>query len=271
MESPDIPQLEKSLEELLRRTGEFIENEFHHFSFDKVEYKSENDPFTYVDVTAEQILKTGCSALIPGSGFINEETQDEPSENDFTWIIDPVDGTSNFTHGVPYFCISLALLEKDELILGYVYEPLTKNVFRARKGHGATLNGNPIRVSDRKHIQTGLIATGFPYENYPWRDHFVNLIRNIMDEAHGIRRMGSAALDLANVACGRFEGFLELNLKPWDVAAGALLVSEAGGKVTDFDGGDNFLFGRQIVATNESVHERMLEIIQEKYQYYPAD
>ncbi|MEZ4825880.1 MAG: inositol monophosphatase family protein [Bacteroidia bacterium] len=270
MDQIDITELDAPLQELLRKTGRFIVEEFHHFSFDKVEYKGKNNPFTYVDVTAEQILKEGCRNLIPGSGFINEETEDESSANGFVWIIDPVDGTSNFTHGVPYFCISLALQKDDELVLGFVYEPLHDNLFRAEKNKGASLNGKRIHVSDKSSLQNGLVATGFPYENFPWRDNYLEVVKDIMDRAHGIRRMGSAALDLAFVACGRFEGFFELNLKPWDVAAGALLVKEAGGEVTDFSGGKTYLHGLQIIATNGHVHSQMVDIIQSKYQSFPV-
>ncbi|MDX2248603.1 MAG: inositol monophosphatase family protein [Bacteroidia bacterium] len=270
MEQLDIPQTDAALRELLKKTGRFIVEEFHRFSFDRVEYKGKNDPFTYVDVTSEKLLKDGCRHLIPGSGFVNEETDNEASENGYTWIIDPVDGTSNFTHGVPYFCISLALQKEDEVILGYVYEPLYENLFHAQKGNGAWLNGKRISVSNKHNLQNGLIATGFPYENFPWRNHYLEIVREIMDGAHGIRRMGSAALDLAYVACGRFEGFFELNLKPWDVAAGALLVIEAGGEVTDFSGGKEYLYGRQIVATNGHIHPQMIGIIQSKYQFFPA-
>ncbi|MEZ4772158.1 MAG: inositol monophosphatase family protein [Bacteroidia bacterium] len=270
MDQLDIPQTDAALQELLKKTGKFIVEEFHHFSFDKVEYKGKNDPFTYVDVTAEKILKEGCIALLPGSGFVNEETPDEPSENGYTWIIDPVDGTSNFTHGVPYFCISLALQKDEDVILGYVYEPLYNNMFRAEKGKGAWLNDKKIKVSDKEKLPTALIATGFPYENFPWRNLYLDIVREVMDSAHGIRRMGSAALDLAYVASGRFEGFFELNLKPWDVAAGALLVTEAGGEVSDFSGGKAYLYGQQIVATNGHIHSRMIEIIKSKYQFFPA-
>ena len=262
MKSPtEFPAFSDRLEQLIRDTGVFIAQEFHRFSYDQVEYKAENDPFTFVDVQAEERLRTGCEALLPGSGFINEEAADRPSQNGYFWIIDPIDGTSNFTHGVPHFCISLALAYQGEVQLGYIYEPIHQDLFRAEKGKGASLNGASIRVSEKTEIGTGLVGTGFPYANHPWRQTYLEIVMEIMDQAHGLRRMGSAALDLAYVACGRYEAFFEYDLKPWDVAAGSLLVQEAGGSISDFGGGDNFLHGRQIVASNGKVHPAILTTI----------
>jgi myo-inositol-1(or 4)-monophosphatase len=257
----DLSHIDLDLERLIRRTGEFAVEEFNHFSTDRIEYKGHNNPFTYVDVTAESMLKAGCKRLIPLSGFINEETDNEESENGFTWVIDPIDGTSNFMNGIPHFAISIALQYENETILGYIYEPVPQNLFRAQRGKGATLNGKSITVNPHPKMNEGLVATGFPYIGFTWQKEYMKIVARMLDEAHGLRRMGSAALDLAYVACGKLIGFFEYDLNPWDVAAGALLVTEAGGQVTAWDGGDEFIHRRQILATNGKIHHQMQEIL----------
>lgn len=262
MDTDLLSQLEEPLLQLIRRTGQFAREEFHRFSFSDVRFKRERDPVSYVDVNAEKMLKEGCLRLIPGSGFVNEESDDTPSENGWTWIIDPIDGTTNYTHGVANFCISLALQFEGETQLGFIYAPILEEMFFARKGHGAKLNAQPIAVSERPILAEALLSTGFPYVNFPWRDQYLALIISLMDKAHGIRRMGSAALDLAYVAAGRFEAFFEFGLNPWDVAAGALLVQEAGGQVSDFNGEDNYLYGTQIIVSNGNIHQDLIQEIQ---------
>lgn len=257
----DISPLEARLPALLRETGAFIVEEFRRFSYERVEYKAENDPFTFVDVAADERLRTGCEALLPGAGFLNEELAERPSENGYVWIIDPIDGTANFTHGVPHFCTSLALAYQGEVILGYIYEPIRQQLYHARRGGGAFLDGQPLRVSPRQALAEALIATGFPYAKHSWLDRYIHVLTEVQHAAHGVRRFGSAALDLAYVAAGRFAGFYEIDLKPWDVAAGSLLVTEAGGQATDFGGGGDYLFGRQLVASNGYVHESLLAIL----------
>ncbi|MEO1450175.1 MAG: inositol monophosphatase family protein [Bacteroidota bacterium] len=262
MNHPDLDTLDASLRELLHKTGAFARREFERFSFSDVVYKGENNPFTYVDVTAENMLRDGCAALIPGSGFVNEEGEDIPSQNGFTWIIDPIDGTANFTHGVPHYCISLALQDPEGMWLGYIYAPESGDLFHAVRGGGAFLQGKPIQVSEQAQMPTSLIATGFPYDDMGFRDRYLVLLNEVMQKSQGMRRMGSAALDLAYVASGRFEAFFEYNLNAWDVAAGALILQEAGGQVSDFNGGEDYLFGKQILATNGKIHTDLLEILQ---------
>lgn len=249
------------VEGVIREAGAFARKEFLGFSRKSIVYKGHNDLVSYVDVETEKMLKAGFRELLPGAGYINEEGEDEASVNGFRWIIDPIDGTTNFTHGLPVFAISVALQYKGETVLGIVYEVAHDEMFVAVKGKGASLNSKPISVSDIDNLSEGLVATGFPYTKFDWLDDYMEMLTDFMRETHGIRRLGSAAIDLVFVACGRFEGFFEIGLNPWDVAAGALIVEEAGGKVTDFEGEDEFLFGRKILASNGHVHKQMLGVI----------
>jgi len=261
MQSPLPEGIDARIQAIVREVGAFTVDEFNKFEFDNVRYKSENDPFSFVDVQADEKLRAGCEALIPGAGFINEELAALKGENDWRWIIDPIDGTSNFTHGVPHYCISLALQYKEETLLGYIYQPVTHEMFRAEKGKGAWLNDKPIQSSKREEMRMALVSTGFPYAQEEWVRPYLEMIHKIMGYTHGLRRFGSAALDLAYVAAGRLDAFFEYNLKPWDVAAGSLIVREAGGTVSDFRGGENFLFGGEMLATNGFIHQGLLEIM----------
>jgi myo-inositol-1(or 4)-monophosphatase len=249
------------LETLVRQTGTWIQTEGEKFHSGLIEYKGKNDLVSYVDVTAEKKLVEGCLAIIPGSGFLNEEGGEIPGTNSYRWIIDPLDGTTNFMHGIPAYCISIALQFEEKTVLGMVLDIMRGELFSAIKGQGATANGRPVTVSKAPELGQCLLATGFPYTTFDMVNDYLAVLKAFMEASHGIRRVGSAALDLAWVACGRFDGFFEYGLKPWDVAAGGLIVQEAGGTVSDFLGSDNFVFGRQIVASNARVHESMLRII----------
>jgi myo-inositol-1(or 4)-monophosphatase len=202
--------------------------------------------------------------MLPGSGFIAEEGTSTKKSDTYNWIIDPLDGTTNFSHGVPVFAVSIALMKRNELVLGVVYEINRDECFHAVKGQGAFLNHVSIKVSPVQTIDKALLATGFPYYNFDQMKQYLAILDEFMKGTHGLRRMGSAAVDLAYTACGRFEGFFEYNLQPWDVAAGALIVKEAGGLVTDFSGGNDFLFGRQIVAGNQ-VQPDILKMIKQHW------
>ncbi len=261
----NISHIHTQTEQLIRKVGDFICAESAHFSSDKIEYKGKNNLVSYVDKTAEKMLVTGCSDILPNCGFINEETGEHKGTNDFVWIIDPLDGTTNFTHGLPVYAISVALQQKEETILGFVYYMSMNEMFSAIKGQGAFLNGKQIFVSERNNIGDSLIATGFPYMDFAWMDEYIETLKAFLRASQGMRRMGSAAIDLAYVACGRFEGFWENKLSAWDVAAGVLLVEEAGGKVTDFLGGNNYLFGKQIIASNRKIHAEMRKIIMKQF------
>ncbi len=235
----------------------FLRGELLGFTYDKVEYKGLNDLVSYVDKGSEKILVTGLQALIPGAGFITEENTLNITGREWQWIIDPLDGTTNFVHGVPCFCVSVGLMYKGELVSGIVHEVNLNECFYGWKGGGAFLNGKPISVSVNRELRASLVATGFPYTNYDRMTEYMEVFGYCMKNTHGIRRLGSAAVDLAYVACGRFECFYEYGLNAWDVAAGAFLVKEAGGKVSDFKGGDNYIIGREIIASNAFVFEVM--------------
>lgn len=255
----------KQVCELTLEVGKFIRTERKTFSQSAIEYKGNNDMVSYVDKTAEKKLVDGLTLLLPEAGFITEENTSQATGPAYTWIIDPLDGTTNFIHGVPCYCISIALMRNNELIIGVIYEINHDESFYAFENGGAFLNGTKISVSGTDKLKQSLMATGFPYSNYSRMKEYMDVFDHLMHNTHGLRRLGSAAVDLAYVACGRFEGFYEYGLNSWDVAAGALIVKEAGGKVTDFSGGNNFVFGKEIIATNENVFEEMLGIIKEKF------
>ena len=246
--------------QLILDVGSFIQTEAQNFDYNLVEQKGLNDLVSYVDKTAEQRLVEGLSNIIPGCGFIAEEGTASHQDEAFIWIVDPLDGTTNFTHGLPVFAISVALMHNDSLVLGMVYEVNKEELFSAIKGQGAFCNDKPIHVSERATLDESLLATGFPYNKFEETDNYLKILKEFMFISHGIRRLGSAAVDLCYVASGRFEGFYEYNLNPWDVAAGILIVQEAGGHVSDFQGGQDYLFGKHIIAAGK-VHNAMQQTI----------
>lgn len=242
-----------------RAAGKFIANERAHFDLSKVESKGLHDLVSYVDKTSEQQLVEALQPLVPDAGFIVEEGTSTKRGEHFNWVIDPLDGTTNFISGIPLYAVSIGLLEDNELVLGVVYEIGHDECFYAWKGSKAYLNGKEIHVSGTDNITNALLATGFPYSNFDQLDHYIALMKWGMIEARGVRRLGSAATDLVYVACGRFDSFFEYDLKPWDVAAGAFIVKQAGGTVIDFSGGDQYLFSGEIVASNQALSGVMQE------------
>lgn len=258
---PPLHNLIPDLHAIIRETGAFIQSEAKNFREDKAERKGSNDLVSYVDKTAEDMLKAECKRLLPGSGFIAEEGEDEPGTTAWRWIIDPLDGTNNFVHGIPVYSISVALQYEEETILGVVYELNREEWFQAIKGEGATLNGQPIRVSERTKLADCVVATGFPYARTGRLPAIMAELERMLEKCRGIRRLGSAAVDLAYVACGRFDAYYEKTLNPWDMAAGILLVKEAGGAATDWKGTDNALFGRQIASSNGNVHQELIQTL----------
>ena len=245
--------------DVARSTGTFMAEERKNFDTSKIETKGLHDLVSYVDKESEQRIIAALQVLLPESGFIAEEGTNDKRGERFNWVIDPLDGTTNFIQGVPIYAVSIGLLDGEELVLGVVYEVGRDECFYAWKNGGAYLNGEPIQVSKRSNIHDTLLATGFPYNDFSKMESYMQFLEWTMKNARGVRRLGSAATDLAYVACGRFDAFWEYDLKPWDVAAGAVIVKEAGGTVTDYKGGDNYLFGKEIVAGNGLIDEVILE------------
>lgn len=261
----ELKQLTEKVCSISKEVGAFIQQESAKLSSGDIETKSKNSLVTYVDKTAEKIVVDFLSELIPESGFIAEEGTSNKKGEKYNWVIDPLDGTTNFIHGIPTYCVSIALLKDNELILGVIYEPNQDEMFYAWKNGGAYLNGKSISVSSTTKISNALLATGFPYYDYERIDGYMNILKWLMHNSRGVRRIGSAAIDLAYVACGRFDAFYEYSLNPWDVAAGAIIVNEAGGSVKDFEGGENYIFGREILASNLLVKNELLDKIKESF------
>jgi myo-inositol-1(or 4)-monophosphatase len=246
---------------LSKQVGEFIKKERNNFEANRVEVKGKNDFVSYVDKTAEKRIVEQLQKLLPEAGFIAEEGTITQKGELYNWIIDPLDGTTNFIHGIPCFAISIALMRKNEIVLGVVYEINFDECFYAWENSKAYLNGFEIAVSKAAKLSDSLLATGFPYYDYHKMNEYLDLFKYFMKNTHGLRRLGSAATDLAYVACGRFEGFYEYSLQPWDVAAGAFIVQQAGGKVSDFKGEENYIFGKEIVASNSAVFSEFLSAV----------
>jgi len=249
--------------EIARSAGRFMASERKNFDVSRIESKGLHDLVSYVDKESEKQIIGRLSELIPDSGFIAEEGTSSKHGERFNWVIDPLDGTTNFIQGVPVYAVSIGLLDYDELVVGVVYEVGRDECFYAWKDGGAYLNGQTIHVSDRENINDTLLATGFPYNDFSKMESYIEFLKWAMKNARGVRRLGSAATDMAYVACGRFDAFWEYDLKPWDVAAGSVIVKEAGGKVMDYKGGDNYLFGREIVASNGLLDDLIIKKISE--------
>jgi myo-inositol-1(or 4)-monophosphatase len=262
---PDLQTLCQEVCTLAIGAGTFIRKEREKFSSDRVEMKGKNDLVSYVDKTSEKLIVERLSELLPEAGFIAEEGTSSKTGAVYHWIIDPLDGTTNFVHGMPCYAVSIGLTRNQDLILGVVYEVNFDECFYAWEGSGAYMNGKPIHVSGAGKLADSLLATGFPYYDYHRMPQYMELFGYFMKNTHGLRRLGSAATDLAYVACGRVDGFYEYSLQPWDVAAGAFIVQQAGGKVTDFNGGDNFLFGKEIVAGNDKFFNEFLGAVKKHF------
>jgi myo-inositol-1(or 4)-monophosphatase len=223
----------------------------------KIEYKGDVDLVTIADRKSEALILERIRAKWPAHDVLGEEGARIETGSDYKWYVDPLDGTTNFAHGFPVFCVSLAIDYKGKRVAGVLYDPTRDELFSAELGSGAYLNGEKMRVSATAKLAECLVATGFPSQKRH-KNPNIFFYHQITLKTHGVRRAGSAALDLANVASGRFDGFWEFNLNPWDTAAGVLIVEEAGGRVTDFSGGPFQLNSRETVATNGIVHEALL-------------
>ncbi|MEX2591642.1 MAG: inositol monophosphatase family protein [Anditalea sp.] len=249
--------LEKTIS-ISKEAGAFIRRERQNFDLSLVEQKGFNDLVSYVDKKAEEMIVDQLHRLLPEAGFITEEGTNTTRGETYNWIIDPLDGTTNFVHGIPVYSVSIGLQENEEIILGVVYEVNKSECFYAIRGSGAFCNEIPIQVSSTSVLASSLFATGFPYNGLGRTDAFLEVLKSLMEKSHGFRRLGSAAVDLCYVACGRVDGYFQHNLNAYDVAGGAIIVKEAGGKVTDFNGGDNYIFGGEIMASNSNVHSELL-------------
>ncbi len=222
----------------------------------------EKNLVTEIDKGSEKLIIDIIKTHFPGHDILAEESGGKMGkQSDYRWIIDPLDGTTNFTHGFPVFCVSIGLEYKGELQLGVIYDPNFDELFTAEKGNGAYLNGKRISVSSIDSLAASLLVTGFPYNILENPNHAVEHFVKFLMKAQAVRRMGSAAIDLAYVAAGRYEGFWEVALHPWDVAAGALLVTEAGGTITDFQGGPFSIYKPEVLASNGAVHKEMMEAL----------
>jgi myo-inositol-1(or 4)-monophosphatase len=242
------------MQELAREGGSLLLSYFGRVS---VEYKGEVDLVTQADRSSEELIVERIRKQWPDHDLVGEEGSRRETGSDFRWYIDPLDGTTNFAHGYPVFCVSLALEHKGQRIAGVIYDPCRDEMFAAAQGRGATLNGRAIHVSKTARLAESLIATGFP-SHKRHKNPNIHFYHQLTLRSHGVRRAGSAALDLCYVACGRFDAFWEFNLNPWDTAAGVLIVGEAGGKVTDFSGGPFAIASREVLASNVLVHDEML-------------
>jgi len=270
--------------EIVRQAGGFIKQEAAKFDRSQTEYKAANNLVSYVDKETEKMLVSGLRQILPEAGFITEEgtAGEESNPNELYWVIDPLDGTANFIHSLPIYCVSVGLVQNSIPIAGVIYHLGTEELFYGWQGGGAwcsppipnrgnrsdstigDLGPTRLKVSGTSTLGDSLLATGFPYYKFEKQDRYLKILETLMQRCHGLRRMGAAAIDLAYVAAGRFEAFYEYNLNSWDMAAGALLILEAGGQITDFSGGQNWLFGGDVIAGCAAQTE-LLEVIQEHW------
>lgn len=261
----NLELITKQVTNLCRGVGIFLKNELKNLKESDIESKGLNNFVTYVDKTSEKRLVRELGKILPEAGFIAEENDDYKKGEVYNWIIDPLDGTTNFIHGVPLYSISIALMKGNEIVSGVIYEPNLQECFYAWKGGQAFLNGHPIQVSEANKLSNSLLATGFPYHDYGKMKEFIDLFKYVMENTHGVRRLGSAAVDLAYVACGRYDGFYEYGLSPWDVAAGSFIVKMAGGSNSDFAGDENFIFGKEIISTNSKIFDEFKEVVKKYF------
>ena len=258
----DLKQLTEQVIEIARQAGQYIKSQQKSIHQIKIQAKGVHNYVTEVDKNSEVFIVRELKRLLPESGFIAEEgTAGAQKGEEFNWIIDPLDGTTNFIHGLMPVAVSIALQQNEQTILGVVYEIGSDEMFYAYEGGGAFLNGDKIQVTKTANLDDTLLATGFPFYDYSRLDRYMEVLKHFMKVSHGLRRLGSAATDLAYVACGRFDGFFEYSLSPWDVAAGAFIIEQAGGKIADFQGGQNWLYGREIIASNPYIFDDFVKTI----------
>ncbi len=256
----DLEKLCNEVKELARSTGEYLKSEQAALRKKDIELKGTRNYVTYIDKEAENRLVEGLSRLLPEAGFLTEEETVEFEQKEFTWIIDPLDGTTNYVHGDSIFSVSIALMREKEIILGVVYDPLAAQIYFATGEGKAFLNDNPITVSSHSALENGYIGFGIPYS---LDERGEQILRNAMKQFRkcSFRIKGSAALEICYVAAGICDTYFHSGLSPWDVAAGAFILQCAGGKCTDFSGGDNYIFNKELVASNGAIHQEIMGTI----------
>lgn len=261
---PMATELLQPLIDLSIAVGTYLRAEQSQIQSSDVLFKGRsNDMVSRADKEAERRFVEGLSQMLPEAGFIAEEGTSTRVGEEYNWIIDPLDGTTNYLYGLPFYCTSVALKKGNAVVLGVIYDPVHGECFSAARDQGAHLNGVPIQVSGQSDLSRGLIAMGFPYDHRGKMPLYLDILEKVNAASRGLRRPGAAALDMAYLACGRFEAFYEYGLNPWDVAAGSLLIEEAGGRVTDFFGGPDFLFGETILCSNGPLHLPMMELLRQ--------
>ncbi len=265
MQPAQLARLTARANDIVGQAAQFIRSQVGQVNSQDIEIKALNSLVSYVDKRAEELLVKGLSPLLAEASFLTEEATIAATSATYQWIIDPLDGTTNFLHGLPFFSVSVALQNEKQTLLGIVREVNSDEQFVGWRGGGAWLNGQRIGVSPNTKLSEALLATGFPYYDFEQMDGYIRLLRYFMQHCRGIRRFGSAALDLAYVACGRFDGFFEYGLNAWDIAAGMLLVEEAGGRATDFSGLNSYLECGEVLAASPIVYEAMLEALQNHF------
>jgi myo-inositol-1(or 4)-monophosphatase len=261
IETIDYQAICKEVQEIAKESGNFIRTERKKISKSDIKLKSHSSLVTYVDKQSEAQIVEHLKRLIPSSGFITEEGTASYSLERYKWIVDPLDGTTNFVHGIYPHSVSIALMDNQDIVLGVVFEIGQNEMFYAWKDSPAFLNGKIINPASNTNLKDTLIGTGFPYYDFEIIDKYLASMKYLMEHTRGLRRMGSAAVDLSYVAAGRYDAFYEHALHPWDVAAGAFILKQAGGQITDFNGGDNWLFGKQIIAAGSSIFDKFYPVI----------
>lgn len=259
----DLEKLTADVRTLAKETGQFLREERQHFQREKVEEKNAHDYVSYVDKESERRIVARLQSLLPEAGFIAEEGSGSLTTEEYYWVVDPLDGTTNFIHNNAPFCVSIALRNREEILLGVVYEVCRDECFWAWKGSPAYLNDEEIHVTSIDTLDHAFIELGFPYDAEKFRPIITRLIERLYGRVGGLRLMGSAAVELCYIAAGRFEARFEGLLGPWDIAAGTIILTQAGGKVTDFSGGNTFYSGREVLASNGLIHDQLIKIIGE--------
>ncbi len=255
-----LENLNSVLIETIRLGGAVIKSNFD-ADYKVYSKKTINDLVTEIDKKAEQVIIDNIKKYFPDHQILSEEIGSMESSSEYKWIIDPIDGTVNFVHGIPICCVSIGVEYKGKIVMGAVYNPMLEELFKAEKDKGATLNNRPIQVSAKGEIESSCLVTGFPYRWANVDKDPIKVFETFIRQGLPVRRLGSAAIDLCWVACGRFDGFWEYNLNPWDIAAGYLIIEEAGGKVTNFNGEPYSVYDKQTLATNGLIHDDMLRLI----------